>query len=59
VIALGVTTNGTKVTLGIWSGSTENAVVATALIQNLLDRDLRVNTTMLFVIDGGKGIRVA
>lgn len=57
IIALGVTLDGTKVPLGLWGGSTENHVVATALLQNLIERGLRVEESMLFVIDGGKGIR--
>jgi hypothetical protein len=32
IVALGVTTDGTKVPLGLWSGSTENHVVAGALV---------------------------
>jgi putative transposase len=59
VIALGVSVDGTKVPLGIWGGSTENATVATALVQNLNERGLRVTNRMLFVIDGSKAIRKA
>jgi transposase-like protein len=59
VIALGVLADGTKVPLGVWAGSTENGVLATALVQNMIDRGLRVDEPMLFVIDGGKGIRKA
>ena len=59
IIALGVTIDGTKTPLGIWAGSTENAVVATELLQNLISRGLRVDDAMLFVIDGGKAIRKA
>jgi transposase-like protein len=59
IVALGVTTDGTKVPLGLWIGSTENAVVATELLQNLLERGLRVDGPVLFAIDGGKGIRKA
>lgn len=57
LIALGVAIDGTKVPLGIWAGSTENHVIATALLQNLIERGLRVEASMLFVIDGGKGPR--
>jgi len=32
VVALRITTEGVKVPLGLWAGSTENAVVATALL---------------------------
>jgi putative transposase len=59
IIALGVAADGTKVPLGLWMGSTENAVVATELLQNLIARGLRVDSATLFVIDGGKGIRKA
>jgi putative transposase len=59
LIALGVTIDGTKVPLGIWAGSTENSTVVTELLQNLVDRGLRVEHSMLFVIDGGKAIRRA
>lgn len=59
IIALGVTIDGTKEPLGIWAGSTENSTVATALLSDLVDRGLRVEESMLFVIDGGKAIRKA
>lgn len=59
IIALGVTTDGTKVPLGLWVGSTENAVIATELLQNLLERGLRIEKPTLFAIDGGKGLRKA
>jgi putative transposase len=59
LIALGVTIDGTKVPLGIWAGSTENSTVVTAFLQNMVDRSLRVEQSMLFVIDGGKAIRKA
>jgi transposase-like protein len=59
IIALGVTKDGTKVPLGVWCGSTENHVVTAALMQNLIERGLRVDAPLLFVIDGGKGIRKA
>jgi hypothetical protein len=53
VIALGVTIDGTKTPLGIWAGSTENTTVVTELLTNLVERGLRVEHSMLFVIDGG------
>ena len=59
LIALGVTIDGTKTPLGIWAGSTENTVVVTELLSNLVGRGLRVDASMLFVIDGGKAIRKA
>jgi transposase-like protein len=59
LIALGVTIDGTKTPLGIWVGSTENTTVVTELLSNLVGRGLRVEQSMLFVIDGGKAIRKA
>ena len=59
IVALGVTIDGTKVPLGLWGGSTENASVATSLLNDLVERGLRVEESMLFVIDGGKGLRKA
>ena len=59
LIALGVTIDGTKTPLGIWAGSTENTTVVTELLSNLVARGLRVEHSMLFVIDGGKAIRKA
>src|SRR5208282_649533 len=59
IVALGVTKDGTKEPLGVWCGSTENHVVTAALMQNLIERGLRVDAPVLFVIDGGKGIRKA
>jgi putative transposase len=59
IVALGVTTKGCKVPLGLWMGSTEDSVVAGELVQDLLARGLRIEGRMLFVIDGGKGIRKA
>jgi hypothetical protein len=59
VIALGVTLDGTKMPLGIWAGSTENTVVVTELLTNLIARNLHVEQSMLCVIDGGKAIRKA
>jgi putative transposase len=59
IVALGVTIDGTKVPLGLCGGSTENAVVATSLLTNLVERGLRAEESMLFVVDGGKGLRKA
>ena len=59
LIALGVTIDGTGRPLGIWAGSTENTTVVTELLSNLVARGLRVEQSMLFVIDGGKAIRKA
>ena len=59
IVALGISTDGVKVPLGLWEGSTENATVATALLSNLVERGLDPEQGMLFVIDGGKALRKA
>src|SRR5216684_5258136 len=59
VVALGITTDGVKVPLGLWEGSTENATVATALLSDLVERGLDPEQGMLFVIDGSKALRKA
>jgi putative transposase len=57
--ALGVTTDGTKVPLGVVEGTTENAAVVTGLVTDLRERGLDVSGGILFVIDGGKALRAA
>jgi hypothetical protein len=59
IVALGVTTEGVKVPLGLWEGSTENATVATALLSDLVERGLDAEQGILFVIDGAKALRKA
>ena len=59
IVALGITTEGVKVPLGLWEGSTENATVATALLSDLVERGLDPEQGTLFVIDGSKALRKA
>jgi putative transposase len=59
VVALGITTEGVKIPLGLWEGSTENATVATALLSDLVHRGLDPEQGILFVIDGAKALRKA
>jgi putative transposase len=59
VVALGITTEGVKLPLGLWEGSTENASVATALLSDLVERGLDPEQGILFVIDGAKALRKA
>jgi putative transposase len=59
VVALGITTDGVKIPLGLWEGSTENATVATALLSDLVERGLDPEQGILFVIDGAKALRKA
>jgi putative transposase len=59
VVALGITTEGVKIPLGLWEGSTENATVATALLSDLVERGLDPEQGILFAIDGAKALRKA
>jgi len=59
VVCLGITTEGVKIPLGLWEGSTENATVATALLADLVERGLDPEQGILFVIDGSKALRKA
>ena len=59
IVALGITREGHKEPLGLRLGSTENAVVCTELLQDLLARGLALEGRVLCVIDGGKGLRKA
>ena len=59
VVALGITTEGAKIPLGLWEGSSENATVATALLSDLVERGLDPAQGILFVIDGAKALRKA
>jgi putative transposase len=59
IVALGITTDGVKVPLGLWEGDTENATVVTALLSDLVDRGLDPAQGMLFTIDGSKALRKA
>ena len=59
IVALGITTDGIKIPLGLWEGSTENATVATALLSDLVERGLDPEQGILFVVDGAKALRKA
>jgi putative transposase len=59
VVALGISTEGVKVPLGLWEGSTENATLARSLLADLVDRGLDPGQAILFVLDGGKALRRA
>lgn len=59
VVALGITTDGVKIPLGLWEGSTENATLAKTLLADLVDRGLDPEQAILFVIDGAKALRRA
>jgi len=59
VYAVGVDVEGRKHVLGLTEGATENAVVVTRLLEDLVDRGVRPDRRRLFVIDGSKALRKA
>jgi putative transposase len=59
VVALGISTEGVKIPLGLWEGSTENATLARELLADLVDRGVDPTQAILFVLDGGKALRKA
>lgn len=59
IVCLGITSEGVKIPLGLWEGSTENATVATALLSDLIERGLDPAQGILFVLDGAKALRKA
>ena len=59
IVALGVDARGKKHVLGLWQGSTENAAVCKALLDDLIHRGFDPKRRMLVVIDGSKALRKA
>jgi putative transposase len=59
VVALGVSTDGVKLPLGLWDGSTENATICRELLADLVERGLDCEQGVLVVLDGGKALRAA
>jgi transposase-like protein len=58
-VALGITSDGTKVPLGLAEGATENTSVVTDLLTGLRERGLDTARPILVVIDGAKALRRA
>jgi putative transposase len=59
VVVLGIDTTGKKRILGLRQGATENTVVVKGLLEDLVERGLRIERPMLVVIDGAKALRKA
>ena len=59
VVALAITTDGTKVPVGLYEGDTENATVVTSLLADLVERGLDTTGGVLFVLDGAKALATA
>ena len=56
MIALGITIEGHKIILGIEQMSTENSRSMEQFFEKLIDRGLKYDCGMLFIVDGSKGI---
>ena len=56
VYAVGITNKGYKIILGFIQTHTENSEAVKGLLKNLLERGLRYEEGILFVVDGSKGI---
>jgi len=56
VVSLVITTDGTKVPVGLYLGDTENKTVVTALLADLVARGLDTEGGVLCVIDGAKAL---
>jgi transposase-like protein len=59
LVAMGITTAGKKLILGLREGDTENAEVCKDLLSSLVERGLSKDEKFLFVLDGAKGLRAA
>jgi transposase-like protein len=59
IMAIGITVRGEKVVLGIIQAATENRRVCKDFLLELVERGLRYDKGLLFIIDGAKGLRRA
>ena len=58
-VALGITTRGKKIVMGLREGDTENAELCKDLLQSLIERGFPLDAPILFVLDGSKALRKA
>lgn len=59
LVALGIDENGHKIVLGLHEGATENSSACKELLNGIVDRGVSTSQSILFVIDGGKGLKKA
>ncbi len=59
IIALGITSKGEKVILGFIQSGTENSIVCSDFLEQLLERGLNIKKGLLCIVDGSKGIKKA
>ena len=59
VIALGITITGRKIPLGVIQTTTENSTSIKGLLKDLIERGLKHEDGLLFIIDGSTGLKKA
>jgi transposase-like protein len=59
IAALGIGCDGRKTVLGIREGATENTVVVSSLLSELVERGLDFSMPRLYILDGGKALHAA
>ncbi|MGH7467819.1 MAG: transposase [Longimicrobiales bacterium] len=56
VVAVGVDVRGNKHVLGLWEGASEHSTTCKALLNELVERGLRTDASILVVLDGSKAL---
>jgi transposase-like protein len=59
IIALAITAQGDKIPLGFVQSTTENSVVIGSFLKDLINRGLKYDDGILFIVDGSKGMKKA
>lgn len=59
LVALGIDDEGRKTVLGLHEGATENSAACKALLRSIINRGVSAERALLFVVDGGKGLKKA
>lgn len=59
IAAMGITDKGKKLIMGIREGDTENWEVCRDLLQSMIERGLKHDKPILFVLDGSKALKKA
>ena len=59
LIALGIDADGKKHVLGLHEGATENAAACGALLDDIIERGVSTQKSLLFVVDGAKALHKA
>lgn len=59
VVAMVITTDGTKIPVGLRHGDTENKTLVAAVLSDLVDRGLDYSGGLLVIIDGAKALATA